>query len=302
MQRPSERSFRISMDAQREADAAHTNCFLDSGPPVIPQRQLQPRGGRAGCRRRDRRQPCPQTPNPAVTDAQPCPAPQAGLAAAVDGAFRPLRFPFFALVLTWARSVGCACADVGMGQDKVAKEGQSGKTAFSQGGVNGPNKLEGLVAFGSLKPGEAPRSRSSARRHAPHPPAALGCLDAAKSSLGGLWLSACGVDSRLAETPLRQRRLGRSGRRLRCAQEQPLGWPSATAGYRHSLCTNQCADLLTSRVTVVCWPWPDPDTQATARLGDGVCAAWSDAQDRRRGRRNLSVSFHGPAWSDAGAY
>ena len=236
MQRPSERSFRISMDAQREADAAHTNCFLDSGPPVIPQRQLQPRGGRAGCRRRDRRQPCPQTPNPAVTDAQPCPAPQAGLAAAVDGAFRPLRFPFFALVLTWARSVGCACADVGMGQDKVAKEGQSGKTAFSQGGVNGPNKLEGLVAFGSLKPGEAPRSRSSARRHAPHPPAALGCLDAAKSSLGGLWLSACGVDSRLAETPLRQRshsRLAeswRSGRRLRCAQGQPLGWPSATAG------------------------------------------------------------------------
>ena len=73
-------------------------------------------------------------------------------------------------MLTWARSVGCACGDVGMGQDKVAKEGQSGKTAFSQGGVNGPNKLEGLVAFGSLKPGEAPRSRSSARRHAPHPP------------------------------------------------------------------------------------------------------------------------------------
>ncbi len=38
-------------------------------------------------------------------------------------------------------------------QDKVAKEGQSGKTAFSQGGVNGPNKLEGLVAYGNLKPG-----------------------------------------------------------------------------------------------------------------------------------------------------
>ena len=72
--------------------------------------------------------------------------------------------------------------------------------------------------------------------------------------------------------------------------------------YRRSLCTNQCADLLTSRVPVVCWPRSDPDTQATARLGDGFCAAWSDAQDRRRGRRNLSVSFHGPAWSDAGAY
>ncbi len=38
-------------------------------------------------------------------------------------------------------------------QDKVAKEGQSGKTAFSQGGVNGPNKLEGLVGYGNLKPG-----------------------------------------------------------------------------------------------------------------------------------------------------
>ena len=239
MQRPSERSFPISMDAQREADAAHTHCFLDSGPPVIPQRQLQPRGGRAGCRRRDRRQPCPQTPNPAVTDAQPCPAPQAGLAAAVDGAFRPLRFPFFALVLTWARSVGCACADVGMGQDKVAKEGQSGKTAFSQGGVNGPNKLEGLVAFGSLKPGEAPRSRSSARRHAPHPPAALGCLDAAKSSLGGLWLSACGVDSRLAETPLRQRSLGAAGGDSAAPKSSPsVGRVRQLVTGAHSVLTN----------------------------------------------------------------
>ncbi len=35
----------------------------------------------------------------------------------------------------------------------MAKEGQSGKTAFSQGGVNGPNKLEGLVGYGNLKPG-----------------------------------------------------------------------------------------------------------------------------------------------------
>jgi hypothetical protein len=44
-------------------------------------------------------------------------------------------------------------------QDKVAKEGQSGKTAFSQGGVNGPNKLEGLVGYGNLKPG--PKHRCS---------------------------------------------------------------------------------------------------------------------------------------------
>ena len=35
----------------------------------------------------------------------------------------------------------------------MAKEGQSGKTAFSQGGANGPNKLEGLVGYGNLKPG-----------------------------------------------------------------------------------------------------------------------------------------------------
>ena len=96
MQRPSERSFPISMDAQREADAAHTHCFLDSGPPVIPQRQLQPRGGRAGCRRRDRRQPCPQTPNPAVTDANPVLPLKQGLpppstALSVPCAFRFLR-------------------------------------------------------------------------------------------------------------------------------------------------------------------------------------------------------------------
>ena len=37
---------------------------------------------------------------------------------------------------------------------KAAKEGQSGTTAFSKGGVTGPNKLEGLVALGSLKPGK----------------------------------------------------------------------------------------------------------------------------------------------------
>ena len=31
---------------------------------------------------------------------------------------------------------------------------QSGTTAFSKGGVSGPNKLEGLVAFGLLKAGK----------------------------------------------------------------------------------------------------------------------------------------------------
>jgi len=36
---------------------------------------------------------------------------------------------------------------------KAAAEGQVGTTAFSKGGVSGPNKLEGLVAFGALKPG-----------------------------------------------------------------------------------------------------------------------------------------------------
>jgi hypothetical protein len=50
-------------------------------------------------------------------------------------------------------------------QDKVAKEGQSGKTAFSQGGVNGPNKLEGLVAFGNLKAGVAITSFGFSMEH-----------------------------------------------------------------------------------------------------------------------------------------
>lgn len=34
---------------------------------------------------------------------------------------------------------------------KAEREGQSGRTAFSKGGVSGPNKLECLVAFGNLK-------------------------------------------------------------------------------------------------------------------------------------------------------
>ena len=39
---------------------------------------------------------------------------------------------------------------------KAAAEGQAGTTAFSKGGVSGPNKLEGLVAFGSLRSGSMP--------------------------------------------------------------------------------------------------------------------------------------------------
>ena len=38
--------------------------------------------------------------------------------------------------------------------EKAAAQGQSGATAFSKGGVSGPNKLEGLVAFGALQPGK----------------------------------------------------------------------------------------------------------------------------------------------------
>ena len=37
---------------------------------------------------------------------------------------------------------------------KAATQWQSGSTAFSKGGVSGPNKLEGLVALGSLTPGK----------------------------------------------------------------------------------------------------------------------------------------------------
>lgn len=40
-------------------------------------------------------------------------------------------------------------------KNKAAKESQSGRTAFSKGGVAGPNKFECLVAFGNLKLGPA---------------------------------------------------------------------------------------------------------------------------------------------------